>query len=143
MIGYGLSSKPENYNYSIKNQADIALSLLQYLSILFFPHLLIKCLNDTPPMFLDHTPYIHDFHILAHDYGASVAQELLARKLNKEVGAEDYEIDSVALLNAGLFASIYRPLFIQKVLGHPVLGPYLPLFLLPFFLYFFCSSSFD
>ena len=91
MIGFGRSAKPYNHQYSIMEQADIHEALLQKLDI-------------------------HTFHILAHDYGDTVTQELMARKLE---GAE-YDLLSVCLLNGGLFPETHRPLLIQKLLMSPV-----------------------
>src|SRR4051812_32859497 len=58
-IGYGFSSKPGNYIYSIKDNAEIVETLLANLSI-------------------------DNYHLLAHDVGDSVAQELLARQQDKK-----------------------------------------------------------
>lgn len=99
MIGFGLSAKPENYTYSLVDQADIAMELLNKLNI-------------------------REFHILAHDYGVSVAQEVLARVLNNERETEGRVVKSVAFLNGGLFAALHRPLFIQKLFLNPIVGPY-------------------
>ena len=56
MIGFGWSDKPRNYAYSIMDQADLHEGLLSDLGVR-------KAL------------------VLAHDYGDTVAQELLARDL--------------------------------------------------------------
>lgn len=55
MLGFGDSAKPVNHDYSLLEQADLQQALLAHLNV------------DQP------------VHILAHDYGDSVAQELLAR----------------------------------------------------------------
>ncbi|KAK3101099.1 hypothetical protein FSP39_000929 [Pinctada imbricata] len=57
MLGYGLSQKPRNYDFSIMEQADIAEAILNHLDI-------------------------KEFHVLAHDYGDTVALEMLARLIN-------------------------------------------------------------
>jgi len=54
------------------------------------------------------------YQILAHDYGVTVAQELLAR----DRGA----ITRVCLLNGGLFPETHRALFAQKLLASPLGG---------------------
>src|ERR1700761_3718080 len=54
MIGFGYSDKPRDYTYSIIDQADIYDEFLA-------------------------SRGVGEFHILAHDYGATVAQELIAR----------------------------------------------------------------
>jgi pimeloyl-ACP methyl ester carboxylesterase len=88
MLGFGESAKPRGHRYSIFEQADLQMSLLDTLGV-------------------------GRFHVLAHDYGVTVAQELLAR------GAP---IDSVAFLNGGLFSETHRPRLIQRVLASPI-GP--------------------
>lgn len=60
---------------------------------------------------------IKNAHILAHDYGDTVAQELLAR-CNK--GNLAFNINSISLLNGGLFPETHHPRFIQKALLSPV-----------------------
>lgn len=94
MLGFGFSAKPKDARYLITEQADI------------FEHYLHK-LNIT------------DYHILAHDYGDTVAQELLARQRE---GSAKQRIASVCLLNGGLFPETHKPVLIQKLLLSP-LGP--------------------
>ena len=92
MIGFGFSDKPSAYQYSILDQANIHEALLKQLDI-------DVC------------------HILAHDYGDTVAQELLARFNDK---ALSFDITSVCLLNGGLFPETHKPKLIQKLLISPV-----------------------
>ena len=54
LIGFGLSAKPKDYGYSIVDQADLCEAYLA-------------------------GEGVGSYHVLAHDYGDSVAQELLAR----------------------------------------------------------------
>src|SRR5579872_5132875 len=58
MIGFGWSAKPRDYEYSISDQADLHEALLREQDV-------------------------SRYHILAHDYGDTVAQELLARHLDR------------------------------------------------------------
>jgi pimeloyl-ACP methyl ester carboxylesterase len=100
MIGFGLSDKPQNYAYSIHDQADIFQTLLNKLGI-------------------------SNYHILAHDYGDTVAQELLARQLDAEEQESSSEfsnrkIRSTILLNGGLFPETHRPVLMQKLLISPL-----------------------
>jgi len=88
MLGFGLSDKPINAPYKITEQADLYTQFL-------------KRLNIT------------DVHILAHDYGDTVAQELLARQVATK---SEIRIHSVCFLNGGLFPHVHKPLFIQKLL---------------------------
>ncbi|MBX2803118.1 MAG: alpha/beta hydrolase [Myxococcales bacterium] len=60
-------------------------------------------------------------HVLAHDLGDTVAQELLARQAE---GSSRIAWRSVVLLNGGLFPETHRPRLIQRLLAAPVLGPW-------------------
>jgi len=94
-IGLGYSDKPGEYPYSIFDQAD----MIEYL------------ISEVGSV---------NFHILAHDYGATVAQELIARyNEKKEKNKPYFEIKSVCFLNAGLFPGAYQPLLVQKILRSP------------------------
>ncbi|MDZ4844601.1 MAG: alpha/beta hydrolase [Chitinophagales bacterium] len=92
-LGFGFSDKPLPYPYSIFDQADMLEDL-------------ISEVGSTK------------FHILAHDYGVSVAQELVARaNEKKEQGKGYFKIKSVCFLNGGLFPGAYQPLLVQKILA--------------------------
>lgn len=98
LIGFGYSHKPVHYDYSCVDQATLLEELLSSLKIK-------RC------------------HILAHDYGVSVTQELLARyKDRRGARTEGLEILSVSLLNGGLFPETHRARPIQKMLISPM-GP--------------------
>lgn len=97
MLGFGFSSKNPNADYSINFQADLQQALLQHLKI-------------------------ENHSVLAHDYGDTVAQELLARDQHKD------HIQQMFLLNGGLFPETHRALLVQKLMLSPV-G-----FLTPFFI---------
>ena len=92
MLGMGFSDKPGAYEYSVPDHADMHEALLAHLGV-------TAC------------------HILAHDIGDSVGQEMLARH---EFGQQSYgslRIESVTWLNGGLFNETYRPRLMQKVLS--------------------------
>lgn len=97
LIGFGFSAKPPAHPYSIADQADLCEALLRHEGV-------------------------RDYHVLAHDYGDTVAQELLARQTPDHDGPR---LRSAALLNGGLFPETHRPLPAQKLLASP-LGPLLP-----------------
>lgn len=98
LIGFGFSDKPKKYNYSIMDQADLIEDFLQ-------------------------KKKIKQAHILAHDYGDTVLQEILARFIDrKNAGKESFEIQSVVLLNGGLFPETHQSLPIQKLLISPIGG---------------------
>jgi len=94
MLGFGLSDKPVQFNYSIPAQADL------------YAHL-IETLN------------LKSVHILSHDYGDTVAQELLARHQEGSLG---FDIKSVTFLNGGLFPETHKPLLVQRLLMSSIGG---------------------
>ena len=97
-IGFGLSAKPVHYPYRIQDQADLVEQLLDHLKIR-------RC------------------HLLAHDYGDSVAQELLARFQERKTARTDgLTIASICFLNGGLFPETHRPRMVQKLLLSPLGG---------------------
>jgi pimeloyl-ACP methyl ester carboxylesterase len=98
MIGFGWSDKPRRHPYSIVDQATLHEELLASLGV-------------------------ESVHVLAHDYGDTVAQELLARyEDRRRSGARGVAIRSICLLNGGLFPETHRARPIQRVLASP-LGP--------------------
>jgi len=111
-LGFGLSDKP-NMNYTFYDQADIVSAL------------------------------VHKFgwqkvHLVAHDYGNTVAQELITRTLQgcftlmycvykwKEM---NYNISSVTYFNGGIIPAANHPLISQKILATPYIGPIVARFL--------------
>jgi pimeloyl-ACP methyl ester carboxylesterase len=97
MMGMGFSAKPVHYEYSVHDHADMHEALLVHLGI-------------------------EKAHILAHDLGDSVGQELLARK---EFGDHAYgklSIDSITWLNGGMFVETYTPRAAQKLMSGTPLG---------------------
>lgn len=96
-LGFGFSAKPREYAYSIVDQAALVEDLLAELSI-------------------------SRVHILAHDYGVSVAQELLAREQDRGIARKKngLQIETVCFLNGGIFPEAHRPRLIQKLLLSPL-----------------------
>ncbi|MBL8517254.1 MAG: alpha/beta fold hydrolase [Betaproteobacteria bacterium] len=95
LIGYGFSDKPKDFDYRIGAQADLLEAFLAR--------------HD-----------VREYHVLAHDYGDTVAQELLARHLE---GKTRQKLRSICFLNGGLFPEMHRARFVQKLLLTP-LGPF-------------------
>ncbi|MBL1082396.1 alpha/beta hydrolase [Streptomyces actinomycinicus] len=91
LLGFGESDKPPRHRYSIHEQADLVEAVWQHLAV-----------GETS--------------LVAHDYGVSVAQELLAR--------DPRRITRAAFLNGGLYADLHRPILLQRLLHSPV-GPLL------------------
>lgn len=95
MLGFGFSSKPQDFIYTISAQVDIWEAFL---------------LSEG----------ISSFHILAHDYGDTVVQEMLAR--TKENDKYSLNINSVCFLNGGMFPETNFPTLTQKLLLTPLGG---------------------
>ncbi len=89
LLGMGFSSKPKNYHYSYEEYCEIVNKLLQTLKI-------------------------EQTHILSHDLGVSVAQELIARELEDK---NNFKIKSSAFINGSLFIDAYKPRLIQRILS--------------------------
>ncbi|HEY0505265.1 MAG TPA: alpha/beta hydrolase [Lysobacter sp.] len=100
MLGFGFSDKPRDFDYSIAGQATLHEQLLASLGI-------------------------DEAHVLAHDYGDTVAQELIARQHERtQRGEPGLRLRTVCLLNGGLFPETHRARPIQTLLRSP-LGPLL------------------
>ncbi len=118
LMGHGWSGKPHRWEYSIFDQADLVQTLLVERGVQ-------RC------------------HLLTHDYGDTVAQELLARHVERheriELPPPNYIhpglqegrqqepaqmpfIESICLLNGGLFPESHRPRAVQKLLLSPLGG---------------------
>ncbi|WP_298312381.1 alpha/beta hydrolase [uncultured Aquimarina sp.] len=92
MLGYGFSSKPTDFRYTIASQVDLWETFLKEKAIT-------------------------SFHILAHDYGDTVVQEMLARY--KENLEYEFKIESVCFLNGGMFPETNFPTLTQRMLLTP------------------------
>ncbi len=92
MLGMGLSDKPQKLDYCISGHADLHDWVMQHLGF-------------------------KRFSLMAHDLGVSVAQEILARRLQAPGLAG---IEAVVMLNGGLFPEVYRPRFILRLLSSPL-----------------------
>ncbi|HET7844343.1 MAG TPA: alpha/beta fold hydrolase, partial [Xanthomonadales bacterium] len=85
LLGFGFSAKPRGHAYSVVEQAALCESLLRDLGL-------------------------REYRVLAHDLGDSVAQELLARRID---GGDRPRLDGVVFLNGGLFPETHRPVLVQ------------------------------
>ena len=88
-LGMGFSDKPKNHNYSFHEHCEIVNSLIEFWGI-------------------------QQTHILSHDLGVSIVQELLARDLASQ---NCFKIQSVVFMNGGLFMDRYKPRMIQRLLS--------------------------
>ncbi|EDO36225.1 predicted protein [Nematostella vectensis] len=117
MLGLGFSDKPTEHAYTVMDQADLLEDLLDHLSV-------------------------RNVHILTHDLGDTVAQEMLARYEDR---MDDKEEDGVlgivtlCLSNGGIFPETNYPRLTQKLLVLPWFGP----FLARFMNYYLFSRSFS
>ena len=93
LLGFGWSDKPRQ-RYTIAEQADLIEGLAAALGL-------------------------RDLHLVAHDYGTIVAQELLDRRRR---GALPFRIASVTLLNAAIVAGLHRRSRAHRLLSAPVVG---------------------
>jgi len=94
-LGFGFSDKPLQDSYSLKTQADIAERLWQ------------KC-------------NVKDIIILAHNYGTSVATELLARNNEKNLKVN---LRGLILCNGSIHIELAKLRNIQKLLKSNTFGP--------------------
>lgn len=88
-LGMGFSDKPKNHRYSYEEYCNIITTLFSKLKI-------EKC------------------HIIAHDLGVSIGQELMTRELEQ---INTFKIESIAFLNGSLFIDVYEPRVLQKLLS--------------------------
>lgn len=93
-LGFGLSDKPRYHVYSIAEGARFAEAVVK-------------------------AHGAKRVHVVAHDYGAIVAQELLDRH---RLGRLAFEIASVTFANAAVFYEAYRPTKLQRIVSKPVVG---------------------
>ena len=94
--GFGLSDKPRDYSYALYEQADVALLLMRELDV-------------------------KSAYLFAHDYGTSVATELLAR-WNR--GFRPVTFESITLCNGSMHIELARLRLIQKLLRNETIGPW-------------------
>ena len=95
-LGFGFSDKPKDVDYSLVTQADIALELWHQLGL-------------------------KKIYLFAHDYGTSVATEIIARYNANEL---DIEIEQLILTNGSIHIELSQLRTIQKLLKHKFLGKY-------------------
>lgn len=94
LLDYGYSLNANKHTCSIKNQADMIEALMKHRGI-------------------------KEAHILAHDVGDTVAQELLARHNESSLS---FRILSCIFLNGGIIPELHRPRPIQTLLASPLGG---------------------
>jgi len=94
-LGFGASEKPVDHAYSLHEQADLVEALWA-----------AEGVSETV--------------LAAHDYGVSVAQELLARAAE---GSLAVRLRGAHFMNGGLYPELHRPQPLQTALLDPEQGP--------------------
>jgi pimeloyl-ACP methyl ester carboxylesterase len=94
-LGFGLSDKPADYSYSLLEQTNQTVALWQTLGV-------------------------RRAHLVAHDYGTSIATELMARR---NQGDEPVAFASLTLSNGSVHIELAKLRFIQKLLRNRLTGP--------------------
>lgn len=94
-LGFGLSDKPRDHNYTLSWQADLT--------------------EELAARYRDGGPV----YVCAHDLGTSVATELLARDLVGELG---FELSGMTIFNGSILVERSNPTLAQKLLRGPF-GP--------------------
>ena len=89
MLGFGFSDKPPQYSYSVIDQADIHEALLAQLGIT-------------------------QYHLIAHDFGTLVSQELIGR--SGKYRASQARAISLFAMSGSIFPELSKPKLIQKLL---------------------------
>lgn len=112
-LGYGFSDKPQYYNYSIFDMADMVERLVLHLKI-------------------------ESVVLVAHDVGDSVAQEILRRDNLKN---NHYKVEKCILMNGGIMTDIYKPVLAQYIMRNEYFGQIL--FSNFFFRYFIFKNRFS
>ncbi len=94
-LGFGFSDKPVDYSYSLLEQADVALAVWRALGV-------------------------ERGHLFGHDYGTSIATELLARR---ERGLLPVDISSLTLANGSVLIDLAKLRLSQRIARSPIFGP--------------------
>lgn len=95
-LGFGFSDKPLNYSYSLIEQADFSLQLWKQLGL-------------------------QKVTLLAHDYGTSIATEIISRNNKKQI---DLQIDKLILCNGSIHIEYSKLRLIQKLLKNKITGKF-------------------
>jgi pimeloyl-ACP methyl ester carboxylesterase len=93
-LGFGDSDKPRRHHYSIVEQADLVEAVWRHFAV-------------------------EATFVVAHDYGATVAQELIARG---NEGRSAARLTGAVLMNGALYVDLAQPLLVQRLLAMPVVG---------------------
>lgn len=89
LLGLGFSDKPSKHVYSVQDHAAQCVALLEHLNL-------------------------KRVHLIGHDLGAGILQELLHRQQAQHL---PFNIQSAIFMNGSLFPEAYQPRFIQKLMA--------------------------
>lgn len=93
-LGFGFSAKPRHWTYSLRDQASLAIELWTQL-------------------------HVDDVHIVAHDYGQTVAAEVLARRAE---GVLPFSVTAVTLCNGSTLVDLASMSILQRLVPRPIIG---------------------
>eukprot|EP00117_Sycon_ciliatum_P000203 scpid56446/ scgid6370/ Mesoderm-specific transcript homolog protein; Paternally-expressed gene 1 protein len=103
-LGFGFSDKPAFYDYTMDGQAEIVEALLHHLGV-------------------------DSAHVLSHDIGALVGQQMVVRFNERESRqSTSLRLQSFTSINGPLYLSLDNQLAVQYVIHLPVIGYALSLF---------------
>lgn len=91
LLGFGFSDKPINYTYEVGGQADMIEALLKHCGV-------------------------QQYHMIAHDFGTLIAQELLFRHQTKNDKVQIPSLISLFAMSGSIFPELSNPKLIQKLL---------------------------
>jgi pimeloyl-ACP methyl ester carboxylesterase len=94
-LGFGLSEKPTDYSYSLVEQAEVALAVWRSFGV-------------------------DRGHVVAHDYGTSVATELCARAVRDVL---PFKLLSVTFCNGSMMLELAKLRVTQRLLRNKLTGP--------------------
>lgn len=92
LLGCGFSDKSSRAPYGLIEQADLVESLLRHLNV-------------------------HNYHLVSHDFGDSIAMDLLSRS---NLGHAKQSMLSLCLLNGGIFPELQKTFLVQRMLASPI-----------------------
>jgi pimeloyl-ACP methyl ester carboxylesterase len=94
-LGFGLSDKPADYSYSLFEQTDVALGVWRALGVT-------------------------EGHVVSHDYGTSIANELAARAAR---GLLPIKLASLTFTNGSMLIELAKLRVTQQLLRNKLVGP--------------------
>ena len=91
LLGFGFSDKPKDHTYTIEAQADMIEALLNHCAV-------------------------QQYHMIAHDFGTLIAQEMLSRHQTQNNMVQTASLISLLAMSGSIFPELSNPRLIQKLL---------------------------